>query len=236
MSKTTSKTIIIALLFCSSLWLSSQAADEGVTSFSYQNVIDQRSVQPEAATPPSQSMAQPLEGGQTVLISDSGKNLSDMEFTLYSAIADFGGAGLGVGEAVKFTAPTPDWMLKSLLIVGWSGFNHTSGRLPPDRNFLIEVRDDEANLLYKFADTQNFYFGSADGPVAYGMDVPSVPVTKDFYVVFYDRGSMYLGAEQSNGTGNSYLAIDGQLIPAEVKIRETNETVKVNWLIRAIGG
>lgn len=226
------KKVLIAILFCFSLWSSALAADDA-KSFSYEAVVGGVGAEKKAAEPsPS---VQYLSSGQTMLTADSGKNLSDMNFTLYSAVADFGAAGVNVGEVVKFSAPSSDWVLKSLQIVGWSGFNNTTKRLPPDRNFLIEVRDENASLLYKFADAQNFYFGSSTGPVAYGMDIPPLPITKDFFVVLYDRGSMYLGAEQGNGTGNSYFVINGQLVPAETRITATNETVKINWLIRAIG-
>jgi len=39
----------------------------------------------------------------------------------------------------------------------------------------------------------------------------------------------------NNATGNSYFIVNGQLIPAEFKNAKTNETQKVNWLIRAVG-
>jgi len=38
---------------------------------------------------------------------------------------------------------------------------------------------------------------------------------------------MFLAAESGNGTGNSYLIINGQLVPAETLIAETNETVQL---------
>ena len=47
---------------------------------------------------------------------------------------------------------------------------------------------------------------------------------------------MKIGVEVENGTGNSYVynSINGELIPAEFKIDESNAT-KVNWIIRAGG-
>ncbi|MCX8207676.1 MAG: hypothetical protein N3G75_07565, partial [Methanothrix sp.] len=79
-----------------------------------------------------------------------------------------------------------------------------------------------------------YYFASPYGPVAYMMEIPPITITGDFYITFYDRGNMFIGAELGNGTGNSYFVANGQLLPAELKT-PGNETVKVNWLIRAIG-
>lgn len=49
-------------------------------------------------------------------------------------------------------------------VLGWSEFNDTTEILPPDRNFLLEVRDKDLHLLYRFADLQNGYFLSSQGP------------------------------------------------------------------------
>ncbi len=171
----------------------------------------------------------------TVLTQDSGKNFSEMNLTPYSALSDFGAVGLNVGEAVKFTAPKPGWKLMGIQILGWSGFNNTTKMFPADRNFLVEVRDKDFNPLYKFADAQNMYFMSSTGPMFSGIDIPAVPVAGDFYVVLYDRGSMGLYMESGTGTGNSFFLINGEMLPAEFKTTRTNETVKVNWLIRAVG-
>lgn len=170
----------------------------------------------------------------TVLKQDSDKNLSDMKLMLYSALSDFGENGINVGEAVKFTTPKTGWKLKELSVLGWSGFNETTKRFPQNMNFLVEVRDKNLNLLYKFADTQNAYFASTQGPVASRIEIPALPLTGDFYVVFYDRGAMGIAMEQGNGTGNSYLLVNDQLVPAERKSK-TNETIKDNWLIRVAG-
>jgi hypothetical protein len=172
-----------------------------------------------------------------LLKADSGKNLSQMNFSLYSVTDTFGQDGIGIGEAAKFTAPGPNWKLMALQFLGWSGFNETTQKLPIDRNFLVEIRDKDLNLLYKFADAQNLYFGSAKGPVITGMEIPALPVTGDFYVIFYDRGSMGLGMESAadNETGKSFFFMNGQLAPAEFVNKKTNETIDFNWVIRAIG-
>jgi hypothetical protein len=171
----------------------------------------------------------------TTLREDSGKNYSEMNFTLFSIIDDFGLQGLGIGEAVKFTAPKAGWMLQKVRVVGWSGFNESTGKFPADKNIMLEIRDKDLNLLYKFADAQNNYFLSETGPLFSEIEIPAVPVTGDFYVVFYDRGATNIGMENNNGTGNSVLFMGGKILPAERTIPETNETIKINWLIEAAG-
>jgi hypothetical protein len=100
---------------------------------------------------------------------------------------------------------------------------------------MLEIRDKDLNLLYKFADAQNNYFLSETGPLFGEIEIPAVPVTGDFYVVFYDRGAAHIVMENNNGTGNSVLFMGGQILPAERTIQETNETIKINWLIEAAG-
>jgi hypothetical protein len=85
------------------------------------------------------------------------------------------------------------------------------------------------------SDTQNAYF-TFTAPVLRAIDIPALPVTGDFYVIFYDRGAMVMGMEQENGTGNSYFydSLTGELIPANFK-DANNKSTKVNWVIRAVG-
>lgn len=171
----------------------------------------------------------------TTLRGDSGKNYSEMNFTLFSTLNEFGVQGLGIGEAVKLNAPKAGWKLQMVRVLGWSGFNNSTQTFPSDRNVLLEIRDKDLNLLYKFADSQNNYFLSEIGPVFGEIEIPAVPVTGDFYVVFYDRGAAHIGMENNNGTGNSFIFVNGQILPAERTIQATNETVKINWLIEADG-
>ncbi len=172
----------------------------------------------------------------TVLKQDTAENLSASNLTIYSAIEDFRLDAFVIGEAVKFTAPTPGWKLKSVQVLGWNGFNQTAQSLPTPSNFLLEIRDQNKDLLYRMADTQNAYF-TFPAPILRAIEIPSIPVTGDFYVVFYDRGSMWILMEQENGTGNSYFfnSINKETSPAEFKYGENNETLNVNWVIRAAG-
>ena len=83
-----------------------------------------------------------------------------MNFTLFSSLVEFG--SLDIGEAVKFTAPKAGWKLQKVRVLAWSGYNESSQSFPADRNIMLEVRDKDLNLLYKFADAQNNYFLSDD--------------------------------------------------------------------------
>jgi len=170
-----------------------------------------------------------------VLKQDSGVNLTKMNMTLYSAATDWGIDAFGVGEAVKFTAPKPGWKLMQVRVAGWNGYNDTTKIIPSANDFLIEIRDKNLELLYRMSDTQNAYF-TFTAPVLRAIDIPALPVTGDFYVIFYDRGAMVMGMEQENGTGNSYFydSLSGELIPASFK-DANNKSTKVNWVIRAVG-
>jgi len=155
-----------------------------------------------------------------------------MSVRLYSPSTYFD--RIDIGEAVKFTAPKAGWKLKEIIVAGWSGLNNTTNQFPQNMNFLVEVRDKDLNLLYKFADTQNAYFASAQGPIGATIEIPPLQVMRDFYVIFYDRGAMGIAEEQGNGTGNSFFFLNGQLTPATHNSAK-NETVKDNWLIRVAG-
>jgi hypothetical protein len=169
----------------------------------------------------------------TELKQDSTTNTSDIQ--MYSAGQDWGIDSFSVGEAVKFTTPKPDWKLKQIWVLGWNGYNKTNLTVPTPVNFLIEVRDEELNLLYRLADTQNAYFTN-NVPVFRGIDIPALPVPGKFYIIFYDRAYMKVGAELGNGTGNSYFydSLIGVMEPAGFRIEGGNAT-KINWIIRAVG-
>jgi len=171
----------------------------------------------------------------TVLKQDSGTNLSKMNMSIYTAMTDLGLDAFGVGEAVRFTAPKPGWKLMQVRIAGWNGYNGTPNSIPQASNFLIEIRDKNLDLLYRMADMQNAYF-TFSAPVLRGIDIPALPVTGDFYVIFYDRGTMVIEREVENGTGNSYFydSLTGEMIPARFK-DENNTSTEVNWVIRAVG-
>ncbi len=171
----------------------------------------------------------------TVLKQYKGDNLSQMNLSWYTAAQDFGIEALNIGEAVKFTSPRLGWKLKAVQIAGLVPYNKTSKRFPPDLTFLIEIRDKDLNLLYKYNDIQNIYFASTQGPVLKTIWIPVISITGDFYVIFYDRGSMLVGRTLEKATGSSYFFANDALLPAEFKSSKTNQTVKADWVIKAVG-
>ncbi|MCK9566081.1 MAG: hypothetical protein M0Q43_08550 [Methanothrix sp.] len=183
----------------------------------------------------AQSNAASSNTSMTVLKQDSGTNISKMNITMYTTGKDWGLNTFTIGDAVKFTAPKPDWKLKQIRVLGWNGFNETTLEVPSPSNFLIEVRDGNLNLLYRLADTQNAYF-TLPAPGLIAIDIPALPLTGDFYIIFYDRSTMTIGMEDEKGTGNSYFYDRGynELVPLQFK-NDNNESTKANWVIRAVG-
>ena len=170
---------------------------------------------------------------QLKTLTGSDLNFSEANLTLFSSYDLFG--SFGIGEAVKFSAPASGFNLNKLRILAWSGFNETSKTYPDERDIMIEIRDQDLNLLYKFADGQNNYFLSPEGPVFGEIEIPEMKMTGDFYVVFYDRGAAPVGAAEVADSGNSYLFNGVEAFPAEFVDQDTNETIGYNWVIEVIG-
>jgi hypothetical protein len=173
------------------------------------------------------------------LVQDSGTNLSEMNLTMITGMNYFGALGYDRAEAVKFTAPTAGWKLNSVQVLGWDGFNGTRESVPIHRTFRLDVRDADLNLLYTFTDTQVPYFNyryNLPEPLIAEIDLPSLTVSGDFYICFYDRASVVIGAETENPTGNSFFfdRATKRLVPAELPTGN-NMTMPVNWIIRAVG-
>ena len=160
-------------------------------------------------------------------------NFSEANITLFSSFEVFG--ALDIGEAVKFTAPSSGFNLQKVRILAWGLFNETTQTYPAERNIMLEIRDTDLKLLYKFADGQNNYFLSRDGPVFAEIEIPEMKMTGDFYVVFYDRGAAPIGAAEVADSGNSYLFNGVKTFPAEFVSQDTNETIGYNWMIEALG-
>ena len=168
-----------------------------------------------------------------VLKADSGKDLSQMNLTMYSTLADFGTKDHDIGIAVKFTSPHANWKLHAIGILGWNGFNGMTSSIPPERNFLIEIRDRNLDLLYSKEEVQNSYF-NFPAPTMNYIITPVQSITGDFYVIFYDRGSMRIGCELDSITGNSYFFYRSsrELAPAELSLPE--KVQGINWIMRAV--
>jgi hypothetical protein len=59
------------------------------------------------------------------------------------------------------------------------------------------------------------------------IDIPDINITSDFYVCFFERGSIYVGADTGNPEMKSYVVIRDP----KGMIKEE----KLNWMIRAVG-
>lgn len=172
-----------------------------------------------------------------ILKEDSGGNLSQMNITPYTVATDFGLDAYSVGAAVKFTTPKPGWKLTGIQVFGWTGLNSTSKTLPTPQEFLLEIRDKDLNLLYRMIDTQNAYF-TFPNPIVRLLEIPALTMTGDFYVIFYDRGAMVIGAEMMNGTGHSYFFDNRNtslIGPVEFVGPDSKTSITVNWILRAVG-
>jgi hypothetical protein len=166
-------------------------------------------------------------------------NISQTEFELASLMGVFGLPGFGFAEAVKFTAPSPGWNLKQVRILGWDGFNGTIESVPVRNVIALEVRDKDLNLLYKLADVQVAYTNYAfnhTGPIMMEIELPSIPVSDEFYVAFYDRGSVGVGFEVLNATNNRSFILNApamEIVPAQLPVNDS--ATPVNWLMEVAG-
>jgi hypothetical protein len=166
-------------------------------------------------------------------------NLSEKELNYANMIELFGPTGMAAAEAVKFKAPRADWTLKNVTVFGWDGFNGSSESVPSQGIIALEIRDKDLNLLYRFADTQlpytNFIFNFT-GIFPIMIEMPSIPVSDEFYVCFYDRGSVLTSFEFVNETKESYIfdRAARKMLPAELPVGE-NSTAPINWIMRVNG-
>lgn len=165
-----------------------------------------------------------------VLIQDSGNET-------WVNVATYRSPGLlRVAEAVKFTPPGPSWTLDAVEI--WSlvpyGENDT---LPEDQTISMEIRDESLNLLYRFTDLHLPYFAYGGKPGVGVIEVPSIPISSDFYVCFYDRGAVWVGVDPNKVENNSYFydMQTRELFLAEIAINGSEELMPVNWIIRTAG-
>ena len=211
--------LFIAILFCAALSFGSAVAQQDMSA---QSQLTNAS-------------------NATVLKEDSGTNLSEMKVMYFSA-QSFKLDPFNTAVAVKFTAPKPGWKLKSILVLGWNGFNATEKVLPPEGDFLLEIRDSKLDLLYRLSDSQNAYF-TFNGPGLAEIEIPALPLTGDFYIMFYDRGNLVVVGETGNSTATDHSFIfdkfDYSLSPADFTTMNATTNMigitKTNWVIRAVG-
>jgi hypothetical protein len=139
-----------------------------------------------------------------------------------------------VAEVVRFTPPSEPWILSKVQIGGWDGFDNVT--LPSERTVYLEIRDDDFNLLYQFADSQIPYFTST-GIVLTEIEVPPIMVEGDFYICFYDRGAVGVAYDDTDPSGRSYWydRYTRDLSPAGTVLEGSEEIAPINWIIRAVG-
>lgn len=164
-------------------------------------------------------------------------NLSQKRIVSIDLLSIMGLPAYFIAEAVKFKAPKPGWKLNSVQILGWDGFNGTMESIPRERIIALEVRDKDLNLLYRFADSQlpySNFIRNATETYPFTVRLPSIPVSDEFYVCFYDRGAIAIASEILNETSeNSFIYIeDGNtLLPANLPLFKENESVPLNWIM-----
>ena len=178
---------------------------------------------------------------QSQILNSYEGNITQKSLAELSMLSVFGRTGFFIGEAVKFTAPKPNWKIDSVQVIGWDGFNGTVESVPQERIIGLEVRDKDLNLIYRFADSQlpytNYAYNSTQMyPIT--LRLPQVPVSDEFYVVFYDRGAAAIASERLNETSkNSFLYLEpgNTLLPANLPGSQNNETIAVNWIMTVSG-
>ena len=168
-------------------------------------------------------------------------NLSQKRIVSIDLLSIMGLPAYFIAEAVKFKAPKPGWKLNSVQILGWDGFNGTMESIPRERIIALEVRDKDLNLLYRFADSQlpySNFIRNATETYPFTVRLPSISVSDEFYVCFYDRGAIAVASEILNETSkNSFIYIeDGNtLLPANLPLFKENESVPLNWIMTVSG-
>lgn len=183
--------------------------------------------------------AEVLNDSSQLLYSYSG-NVTEMNLIPVDMLSMFGSPGYFFAETTKFKAPKAGWKVNGVQLYGWDGFNGTRESLPYEKIIGLEIRDKNLNLLYKFADSQlpySNYARNATTLYPFTIEIPSISVSDDFYVCFYDRGAIAVASEQVNTSSpNSFIfvAAGRQLIAAGVPV-SANETIPVNWIMTVSG-
>lgn len=187
------------------------------------------------------SAAADAKSPENQLLNSYDGNLTQKKIVSIDLLSVMGLPAYFIAEAVKFKAPKPDWKLNTVQILGWDGYNGSTQSIPSERIIALEVRDKDLNLLYRFTDSQLPYSNfvrNATQTYPFTMRLPSIPVSDEFYVCFYDRGAIAIAAEVLNKTSeNSFIYIeDGNaLLPSNLPLFGQNESVPLNWIM-TIGG
>jgi len=187
------------------------------------------------------SAAADAKSPENQLLNSYDGNLTQKKIVSIDLLSVMGLPAYFIAEAVKFKAPKHDWKLNTVHILGWDGFNGSVESIPRERIIALEVRDKDLNLLYRFTDSQLPYSNfvrNASETYPFTMRLPSIPVSDEFYVCFYDRGAIAVAAEVLNKTSeNSFIYIEegNALLPSNLPLFGQNESVPLNWIM-TIGG
>ncbi|VVB68938.1 Uncharacterised protein [uncultured archaeon] len=150
------------------------------------------------------------------------------------SMAFFGWNPNTVGAAVKFKPPSNGWNLKKIQVVGWNYFDPKNETHPEEKIFALEIRDSKLKLLYKITDSRLNYFQSGEPSMA-TIEIPPIPMSDEFYIIFYDRGGVAVGTNVTAPQDTSYFynSLADQMLPAKLTLN--GQEASLNWIIRAVG-
>ncbi len=130
------------------------------------------------------------------------------------------------GHGVVFTAPSDNWSISQVAILGKLVVPSES------EMFVIEVWDQNLSLLCKITDKASAYF---DDNLTWSLvDLPDVRVSGDFLIAFFEFAGVWQGVDTSPSSGRSVLVSrnPNRILNWSVQNSTQNQT---NWMIQAIG-
>ncbi len=132
--------------------------------------------------------------------------------------------GGSIGHAVEFTAPSQNWTLSKVAIVG---------SLNPQSSadiFVLEVWDTEMNLIYSQADNPDAYF--SEGLSQAEIDLPDMTVPESFYICLFEFSRIFVGTDL-NTSGRSYLVSRSPNRQVDWTLEHPQNST--SWMISALG-
>ncbi|MCX6676532.1 MAG: hypothetical protein NTU95_01125 [Methanothrix sp.] len=130
------------------------------------------------------------------------------------------------GHAVVFTAPTDNWSLNRVAILGMLAPK------PKSELFVLEVWDQNLSLLSRTTDKAGSFFA---GNLSWSrIDIPEVKVSGVFLITFFEFGGIYVGVDTAPSSGRSLSVArnPNRVLNWSVQNHSQNRT---NWMIQAVG-
>jgi hypothetical protein len=130
------------------------------------------------------------------------------------------------GHAVVFTAPTDNWSLNRVAVLGMLALK------PKSELFVVEVWDQNLSLLSRTTDKASSFFASN---LSWSLiDIPEVKVSGDFLITFFEFGGVFLGVDTAPSSGRSLSVArnPNRILNWSVQNHSQNRT---NWMIQAVG-